>query len=133
MEIAMTETKQTDTTERLGPSPELLEFRELVTQEAAAWAVANTANETHDKEGEAKAMAVADPLGRRIGELADLICARAARSWADAIECAEVARWWQDMRPDGSLADLASDYPGKRTAAHLISAMLVLAEGGVHA
>lgn len=129
----MTETEQTDTTERPSPSPELLEFRELVTQEAAAWAVANAANEQHDKDGEAKAMAVIGALGDRIGELADLICARAARSRQDVVECAEVARWWQDVRPDGSLADLTSEYPGARVNALLISAVLALGEGGVRA
>jgi hypothetical protein len=137
MENPMTETKQTDTTNHVrgapvSPSPELIGFRELVSQEAAAWAVANAADEAHDKEGEAKAMAVIGPLGHRIGELADLICARAVRSWADAIECAEVAHWWQDKRPDGSLWGLTSKNAGDRVNARLISAVLALGGGGVH-
>ncbi len=130
----MTETEPTDTTEPAGgaaiPSPELIEFRQLVLQEADAWAVANSADEAHNKEGEAAAMAVIGQLGDRIGELADQIFARAARSWTDLIECAEAARWWQDEQPDGSLAVLTG---ADRANAHLISAVLALAKQGTHA
>jgi hypothetical protein len=96
----MTETKQTDTTNDprgacASPSAELVAFRELVSQEAAAFAAQHGVHE-------------------RIVILSDAICARPARSWAEVTERAQIAHYWQDKRPDGSLSGLTSEYAGDR-------------------
>jgi hypothetical protein len=115
------------------PSAELIAFQELVSQEAAAFALFNAAENAHDEDAIAKAGATQQGAHERIVILSDAICARPTRSWADVAERAQIAHYWQDRRPDGSLSGLASKYAGDRVNAHLISAMLALAEGSIHA
>ena len=111
----MTETNQTDTTDHAGgpagPSPELIEFREFVSQEAETLRPRRRRGSDDEDDGRAKAEAQQYDAHERIAVLSDAICARPAQSWADMIECAEVARYWQDQGRDGSLSGLASKYP----------------------
>jgi hypothetical protein len=124
MEKDMTETDKADSTK---PSPELIAFRDLVSQEAGAYAAFNAAEQARDAEATAKSETVIDVLGKRVGELAKRMHSRPVQSWADVIERAEIARFWQEKRPDGSLAGLGSKYGGDRANARLIEAMLALA------
>jgi hypothetical protein len=103
MENTMTETEPTDTTNRgrgapASPSPELTAFGKLVSQEAEAFALFNSAEDAHDRKAITGAEASQREAHKQIVALTDAICAAPVNSLADVIERAEIARYWQHKR-----------------------------------
>jgi len=73
--------------------------------------------------------------GRIASDLTDEVRARPVLSWADVVDRAAIAFYWQTKNNDGVMLALTpeDESPDTRSAAELITAVLSRAEGGDHA
>ena len=73
--------------------------------------------------------------GRLASDLTDEVWGRPARGWADVVDLAAIAFYWQVKNNDGVMLGLTPEGggPDEHSAAELITAILSLAKGGDNA
>lgn len=109
---------------------DLSDLAEATRGASPAWAIAKgypLPGTTAAKHAHRDAVSRLAALEHQINGIADALWSRRAQSWADIVAHAEIALYQADIRTDGTLAGLLSEYEEEVAMAHLLKAVTQLA------